>query len=293
LKMTPNNKIGSVLALPLLWAAHQPGLEHLMSSVVRMRIKEGYNIIRGDNDADWNPVEKVPLVITRVENQLVIDELLPGPDGPGDGGAPLHAAANLQGHREQLQAVLNQVHHLRQEMVDSRQHLDESYTQLWTRVSNRLTVMSNNINRLRAAAPFAVAVAPAEANHIANAPHIAIPAGQPGAAAPPTVAPPVSLSPSPASIHDLWAGWTHGIGGRKPASQFTTRDKQAAGKCTYSRRKQVWSIIKRLVDAGIDADVACDRFYQAYGHNKGVSAIIQCVYDDRRVGRGVHPNLRV
>jgi hypothetical protein len=66
-----------------------------MSNIVRMRIKEGYNAIRGDNDEDWNPVKKVPLVITRVENQLVIDKLLPGSDGPGDGGAPLHAGANL------------------------------------------------------------------------------------------------------------------------------------------------------------------------------------------------------
>jgi hypothetical protein len=87
-------------------------IEHLMNNIVRMRINEGYNNIRGDHDADWNPVEKVPLVITRVENQLVIDKLLPGPDGAGDGGAPLLAAANLQSHREQLQAVLNQVHHL-------------------------------------------------------------------------------------------------------------------------------------------------------------------------------------
>jgi hypothetical protein len=145
----------------------------------------------------------------------------------------LHAAANLlvKGHREQLQAVLNQVHHLMQEMVDTRQHLDETYTQLWTRVSNRLTVMSNNINRLRASAPFAAVVAPAAAAADSNTPPIAIaiPAGQQaGAAAPPTVAPPVTISPSPASIHDLWAEWTHGIGGQKPASQFTTRDNEAA-----------------------------------------------------------------
>jgi Transcriptional activator of glycolytic enzymes len=113
------------------------------------------------------------------------------------------------------------------------------------------------------------------------------------AAAPPTVAPPATLSPSPASIHDLWAEWTRGIGGQKPASQFTTRDKEAAGRCTFSRRNNVWRIIKRLVDAGINADVACNCFYQAYGQTKGVSAIIQCVLDDRTLGRGVHPNLRV
>jgi hypothetical protein len=118
-----NNKIGRVLALPLLWAAHQPGLEHMISNVVRMRIKEGYNTIRGDNDADWNPVEKVPLLITRVENQLVIDKLVRGPEQPGDqagdDGAPLLSAANIHGNREQLQAVLNQVHHLRQELAET------------------------------------------------------------------------------------------------------------------------------------------------------------------------------
>jgi Transcriptional activator of glycolytic enzymes len=289
-----NNKIGHVLALPLLWAAHQPGLEHMMSNLVRMRIKEGYNGIRGDNDADWNPVEKVPLVITRVENQLVIDELVArGLDEAGAQEAPL-AAANIQGTREHLQAVLNQVHHLRQEVTGLGQQLAESDTQLWNRVSTRLTVMSDNINRLRAAAPFAAVVnaeaAVAPAANLA----IAIPAGQPGAPVQPTrPAPVVTLSPSPKSLHDLWTEWTHGIGGRKPASQFTTRDKMAAGRFTYSRRNQVWRIIQRLVNAGIDSDVACDRMYQAYGHNKGVNAIIKCIYDDRRQGRGVHPNLRV
>jgi hypothetical protein len=79
---------------------------------------------------------------------------------------------------------------------------------------------------------------------------------------------------------------------RKPASQFTAAERSAC-KCTFSRRNQVWKIIRRMVDAGIDSDVACDRFYQAYGHTKSVTAIINCVYADRKNGRGVHPNLRV
>ena len=70
-----------------------------------------------------------------------------------------------------------------------------------------------------------------------------------------------------------------------PMSPMPLPLKAAAGRSLYSRRNQVWRIIRRLVDAGIDADVACDRFYQAYGHTKVVNAIIQCIYD--------HPNLRV
>ena len=71
-----NNKIGCVLAMPLIWAAHTPGLEHLMSDEVRLRIKNACDQIRGDHAADWNPICKVPLVVTTVENRLVIDEML-------------------------------------------------------------------------------------------------------------------------------------------------------------------------------------------------------------------------
>jgi hypothetical protein len=85
------------------------------------------------------------------------------------------------------------------------QQLAESNTQLWNRVSNCLTVMSNNINRLRGVAPFAVVLAKPAVAPAAN-PVIAIPAGQPGApVGPPRPAPVVTLSPSPATIHDLWA----------------------------------------------------------------------------------------
>jgi Transcriptional activator of glycolytic enzymes len=152
--------------------------------------------------------------------------------------------------------------------------------------------MANNINRLRAAAPFAALVVEPVAQGNAN-PVIAIPAGQPDAVAPPTPPRVATLSPASKLIHELWTEWTHGIGGRKPASQFTTKDKMAAGRFLFSRRNEVWRLIRRMVDAGIDADVACDCFYQAYGHTKGASAIIQCIYDDRRQGRGIHPNLSV
>ena len=53
--------------------------------------------------------------------------------------------------------------------------------------------------------------------------------------------------------------------------------------------------------AGIDADVACDRVYQAYGYNKSVTYIIGRMYTDKRNAGGKnapgeswkHPNLRV
>jgi hypothetical protein len=36
-----------------------------------------------------------------------------------------------------------------------------------------------------------------------------------------------SLSPCPQNLYDLWAEYVFGIGGRKPASQFTHLERQA------------------------------------------------------------------
>jgi hypothetical protein len=92
----------------------------------------------------------------------------------------------------------------------------------------------------------------------------------------------------PKTIPDLWQEFQHGIGGNLPAKQFSYRER---GKCKghHSRRNLVWTVIKDLVVAGtsIDADVASDRIYQAYGHNKSVTYIISKMYEDKRNAGGV------
>ena len=134
-----NNKITGILGLALLWAAHQPGLEHMMADEVRLRIRNAYANIRGENPADWNPVAKIPLIVTRVENNLCIDELaMMNPDVAPD-AAPMdvehqeqqinHGQA-LMGHREQLQSVLNQVHHIWQQQSETQQGMREEVTRL-------------------------------------------------------------------------------------------------------------------------------------------------------------------
>ena len=109
-----------------------------------------------------------------------------------------------------------------------------------------------------------------------------------------------TLSDKPTTIHDLWREDTHGIGGQVPAKAFRRRER---GRCkhNYSRRNLVWRVIKELVLAGVDADVACDRIYQAYGRGKSISYIISMMYNDksraggrRAIGESwKHPNLRV
>jgi hypothetical protein len=76
----------AVLGLPVLYAAHQPELEHLLPEDMLLSIRQAYTAIHPDDfHEDWNPVIRVPLVVSRVENQLVIDEMrVAQPDGaPG------------------------------------------------------------------------------------------------------------------------------------------------------------------------------------------------------------------
>jgi hypothetical protein len=67
-----SNNIVDMLVLPLMWAYHEPTLDHMIAPEVLLIIQEGYSIIRGGNAATYNPISKVPLHISRVENQVFI-----------------------------------------------------------------------------------------------------------------------------------------------------------------------------------------------------------------------------
>jgi len=62
----------------------------------------------------------------------------------------------------------------------------------------------------------------------------------------------------------LWNEYEFGLGGRKPARQFTAVERGAV-KFSYSRRKTAWDAIDRMVRSGATAQVAIDRIYGVYG----------------------------
>ena len=55
-----------------------------------------------------------------------------------------------------------------------------------------------------------------------------------------------SLSPCPRSLYDLWTEYMHGIGGRKPASQFS-HGERGKSKHKYFCRNVVWKMVQKLV----------------------------------------------
>ena len=81
------NKVADVLSLPLLHACFDASAKNVTTSEVCNRIIDGYRELQGnDYDEGYNPVEKVPLLVHRVENQLAINELVDISNGTGTGG---------------------------------------------------------------------------------------------------------------------------------------------------------------------------------------------------------------
>jgi hypothetical protein len=89
-------------------------------------------------------------------------------------------------------------------------------------------------------------------------------------------------------LHLLWLEYECGIGGRKPARQFTTHERGRV-KFKYRRRMVVWDTINYMVQAGFTAQVAVDKIYEVSGQITVTQIIDQMRCD--AIGGG-HPELR-
>ena len=131
--------------------------------------------------------------------------------------------------------------------------------------------MSKNIARIASAPGRRVAVVP---DNVSNA--VVADVARPS----PLVA---SLIARPRTLHDLWAEWQVGGGGRKPAKDFNSGERGAV-KNRYCFRKVLWYKVAEMVRAGDTAHTACDKIYAAYGENLSVTKIIHKMQVDRRFG---------
>jgi len=81
-----------------------------------------------------------------------------------------------------------------------------------------------------------------------------------------------------------------GIGGNKPAKDFTLHERGAL-KSKYYWRNVFWKKVSELIRAGYTADVAIDKIYQCYGMDSATTSIINAMIRDKKIGG--HPNLSV
>ena len=103
-----------------------------------------------------------------------------------------------------------------------------------------------------------------------------------------------TLAPTPRFLSDLWDEYQFGLGGRKPARDFTATESGNSNqgiKQKYYRRKFVWLTIEKLIERGESKDSAIHKIRTAYGYRSSVTNIIECFIRDHKDGGTGHPNL--
>jgi hypothetical protein len=96
--------ITDVLALSLLWACHEPGLAHMIHPQVLSRVQQVYTSVRGKHGNTYNPMYKVPLHISRVENLVFVQDAVTM--GEGGGVATGSQTATAAAQSSQIQTLL-------------------------------------------------------------------------------------------------------------------------------------------------------------------------------------------
>jgi len=93
------------------------------------------------------------------------------------------------------------------------------------------------------------------------------------------------------SLEDYWREWKCGVGGRKPAQLFSSRERGGHGSkrksMMFSRRLRIYTLLQLLVDEGRTIAEAIEEIKNAYGHPLSMTSLSEAI---RRVPR--HPNMR-
>jgi hypothetical protein len=266
------NDVAMVLGKAVLWGAFAEVGEEassIMPNWLSDRIRTKYSILVDNNlEANENPVQKVAYIVTGNEGQVFMDEI-PGNEevapnaGVAGGPTGTHASVGFSDRpiRDQLLALHSQYFQLR----SSHDALRETITNNHLQVTRGVSMIISNTNRL-AMAPFGRSRAAS---------------GGEGGGTATTVNNVATLSPTPRTLHMLWQEYTVGIGGRKPARQFTSAERGLV-KHRYSHRKYFWDVIDKLILRGFTAQVAIDGVYNRYGRELCVTKIIDRIKRDRR-----------
>jgi hypothetical protein len=93
----------------------------------------------------------------------------------------------------------------------------------------------------------------------------------------------------------LWTEYEFGIGGRKPAKNWTAAERgNQKQKQTYYRRNCIWKIQLHLINKGHRIEAANAIIRSTYGERTSITNISKLIVRDRseyKANGGLHPNL--
>ena len=281
-----------VLGKALLWLIYSPydATHNVVPQDLKNRIRMEWNEIvsAGDtivdcNSAEYNPICRVPVIVTGDQGCVYIDVIPSFNEADAGGGGPIVVGGATGGIQAQLLALQSQSSQIRRELQELRanQMADRAFS------TKSYAIINANIRRI-ALQPgvrggMGGTVARGNDDILIGAQQLAI-AGL-GAA-------PASLSPNPKNLFHLWQEYQIGIGGRKAAKHFSQSERGGKMKHKYCRRKVIWVMVRGMVQLGMTADSAIDQIYAVYGQQTCVTRIINLIKKDKERGT-LNPNLRV
>ena len=283
--------IALVLGRALLWRIFDPDESNVVPDFTRLRVTNAYRDLgeRCQLDDGENPVQKLPLMVTGDDAEVIIDLIFDDYDDDGNGRNA--DGADMDGRRvrrrvqdEQVRYMNSQMLSLRRDNADLRtefhRHNERQERTLGTINRNFRHLASNPMRMLGANRIIPEEDARAQ-REIEN--DIAVQEQEEEQRT-------ASLSSCPKSIHTLWQEYEFGIGNRKPAKDFTGSER-GRHKYSYHRRKVVWDQVAEMVRSGWDANTACTKIYEVYGANQAVTYIINQMRKDKMTGG--HPSLKI
>jgi hypothetical protein len=299
-----DRQIAIVLGKALLWKIFSnasscvPQMISCVPQMIRNRVLNHYKDVThspGFESSD-NPIEKLPLAVDGADAELLLDILfLEGNNAEenhsaGDDTTRPNGTRSVE--RQEIHFLRSQILHLREENSDLKKELERRDR----KILQQLNFINLNIRRIANAPgrplrqqtttqPMTQPMTADTQEENRNDPETV----QEGTEIVPQLTP--VLMKHPRTLHDLWREYEIGYPGHKPAKDFTAAERGGRNKHTFYLRKFLWNKVSEMIRSGLDANDACDRIYDAYGHNQSVSNILKKLQNDSKTGG--HPNLRI
>ena len=262
--VTPNIKAvyGTALAKlfgkAILWLCSSES-QGMVPPEMLQRVKEAY-AERSTLPDGTNPVEKRLQLVTGRNAQVFITAV-EAPDGTGD-APPTNGGGGTVGLNPDNDAILmtvlgqgnrqQQTLHNMMAELESMQAEQRKLTRMMVRLQQ--TIDRNPLQMLNTAAQH---------RNMAAAPEVQVANTHSNA----------TLAPGLRTLEAIWLEYTTGIGGRKPAKDFT-RAERGRDKYKYSRRKVVWDLISLHANAGRRPSQVIQDLHTVYGANASCTRII-------------------
>ena len=270
------DSVALVFGKALLWLAFSEKVDWLPEQF-STRVRESYQLLPGALEEGENPIEKKLLVVTG--DAMMVNLTMVEADEEAGGENDMVVGQQHQTTHQLLTGLFAENAAIRRQMTEMQLEAREEASRNQQRYRNMASSVSRLERRPFHAAPPVNVAAP---HNVAgqNLPGVHLPQG--------AVQPEASLSPTPRTLFALWEEYMVGLGGRKPARDFTMHERGGANKYKYCRRKVVWDLIESMMRSGLSSHVCIDRIYAAYGENRSVTEIINCVRRDKNEGNLPH-----